>query len=145
MKTIQFKVSINAPASKVWAVLWNDSTYRLWTAAFSEGSYAVSDWKEGSKILFLNEEKNGIYSTITRLIPEQFISFTHIGNVKNGVEQPIAEEAKKCSGDTENYTLTETGNTTELVASLDITEDFSDYFSRTFPKALNIVKELAEQ
>jgi hypothetical protein len=36
--------------------MWDDSTYRQWTSAFSEGSHAVSDWKEGSKVLFLSPE-----------------------------------------------------------------------------------------
>lgn len=30
---------------------------------FSEGSKAVSDWKEGNKIHFLNENNDGMYST----------------------------------------------------------------------------------
>ncbi|MEI9912589.1 MAG: hypothetical protein WDO71_24880 [Bacteroidota bacterium] len=55
MQRINFSISINAPKEKVWQVLWNDSSYRQWTSAFSEGSYVVTDnWKEGTKILFLS-------------------------------------------------------------------------------------------
>ena len=60
----EFKVSINAPREKVWEVLWNDATYPAWTSAFSEGSHAVTDWKKGSKILFLDGKGSGMVSTI---------------------------------------------------------------------------------
>ena len=63
VKKIQFSIDINAPKEKVWHVLWNDAIYRKWTSVFSEGSKAVSDWKEGSKIHFLNENNYGMYST----------------------------------------------------------------------------------
>ena len=45
MEKQEFKISINAPREKVWEVLWNDTTYPAWTAVFSEGSHAVTDWK----------------------------------------------------------------------------------------------------
>jgi hypothetical protein len=52
MKQLHFSTDINAPRETVWNVLWNDATYRDWTSVFAEGSYAVSDWNEGSKIQF---------------------------------------------------------------------------------------------
>lgn len=52
MTTLDFNSNIKASAAKVWQVLWNDSTYRKWTSAFHEGSYAVSDWKEEVKFNF---------------------------------------------------------------------------------------------
>lgn len=64
MATLHFETRINASRKKVWDVLWNDDTYPKWTAAFMPGSYAESDWKEGSKILFLDPERNGMLSMI---------------------------------------------------------------------------------
>ncbi|MEO5890401.1 MAG: hypothetical protein ABIQ31_09120 [Ferruginibacter sp.] len=54
METLHFSTTIKAPAEKIWSVLWSDKTYRAWTGIFDEGAYAVPDWKEGSKILFLS-------------------------------------------------------------------------------------------
>ena len=64
MTTLNFTTNIKAPAAKVWQVLWDDATYRQWTGAFQEGSYAVSDWKEGSKIHFLSPNGDGMFGII---------------------------------------------------------------------------------
>ncbi|MGQ0827138.1 MAG: hypothetical protein ACT4ON_01960 [Bacteroidota bacterium] len=43
MEKLQFTIDIKASREKVWKTLWEDTSYRKWTSAFSEGSYAVSD------------------------------------------------------------------------------------------------------
>lgn len=54
MEQLNFSIQIKAPKEMVWKALWEDKTNREWTAVFSEGSYAVSSWEEGSKVLFLS-------------------------------------------------------------------------------------------
>ena len=95
MEKLHFTTSINASKEKVWSCLWQDENYRKWTSAFAEGSHAVSDWKEGSKILFLSPSGEGMYSTIDKLVPNEFMAFKHHGMVKEGKEQPLDEETKK--------------------------------------------------
>ena len=68
MTTLEFKIEINAPKEKVWGVLWNEETYKQWTSIFCEGSYAESDWKEGSKIHFLSPNGDGMNSISRKLI-----------------------------------------------------------------------------
>lgn len=140
MKKLNFSIHIAAPKERLWQTLWNDATYRQWTATFHEGSYAESDWKEGSKILFLGPGGNGMTSRIARLIPNEFMSFEHLGEVKNGVE----DFSGGWSGALENYSLHEQDGGTELSVEIDSDDSFADYFSETFPKALARVKELAE-
>ncbi len=144
MKKLVFSIHINAPKEKVWNVLWDDITYRKWTSTFGEGSYAVSDWEEGSKVLFLSADGGGMFSTIARKIPNEFMLFKHVGTVKGGEEQPESEEIKSWSGAMENYLLDEKNGVTELTVTIDITEDHEQYFKDTFPKALESVKALAE-
>jgi uncharacterized protein YndB with AHSA1/START domain len=144
LKKISFSTIINAPTDKVWKVLWDDETYRAWTSAFTEGSHAVSDWNEGSKILFLDGKGSGMYSTIAKKIPGEQMSFRHIGEVKDGIEQPLNEKTEAWSGGLETYNLKESGGATELTVELDVPGDFMDYFTNTFPKALQKVKVLAE-
>ena len=133
---------MNAPKEKVWDALWNDASYREWTTAFMDGSYAQSDWKEGSKILFLTPKGDGMYSIIQKKIPNVQMTFKHIGEIKNGVE-----EQKDWADATESYSLNEISGTTELTVKLNLEAmpGSEDYFNSTFPKALEILKKIAEQ
>ena len=141
MATLAFSVNINAPKEKVWDTLWDDQSYRKWTAAFMEGSYAESDWNEGSKIFFLGSNGDGMVSTIQKKTPPDEMVFKHIGEIKNGVE-----EINNWENATESYFLSETNGTTELAVELkmDDSPEFEKYFTETFPKALEIIKQLSE-
>lgn len=146
MQKINFSASINAPREKVWKILWNDDTYRKWTSAFIEGSYAITDnWKEGSKVLFLGPGGDGMVSSVAVNKKNEFMSFKHLGEVKDGVEDTESEKVKGWAGAMENYTLTDENGKTKLVVDMDSTDEFKDYFVKTWPLALEKVKELAEK
>ena len=144
LKKISFSTTIKASKEKVWAVLWNDESYKSWTSAFTQGSYAVSDWNEGSKILFLDGKGSGMYSTIAKKIPNEFMSFKHIGEVKDNIELPVDEQTQSWSGSMEDYILKEKDGSTELTIEMDVVESFMDYFKKTFPVAIDNIKNLAE-
>ena len=115
MERINFSISINAHKEKVWNILWDETSYRKWTSFFAEDSSAVTDnWKEGSKVLFLDGKGAGMVSTVAANKPNEYMSFTHLGEVKDGVEDISSEKIKGWSGSMENYTLKEAGGKTEL-------------------------------
>lgn len=145
MKTLTFTSIIVAPAANVWFTLWNDYSYRAWTTAFSPGSMAISDWQPGSKIQFVGPNGDGIDSVITEMIPNTKMLFTHQGTLKNFT--PVADdiESIQWKGATEEYVLSESNGTTTLTVKLQSTDEFVDYFSEAFPKALAIVKQRSEQ
>jgi uncharacterized protein YndB with AHSA1/START domain len=140
MKKLTFSTQIAAPRTRVWSALWDDSTYRQWTSLFTEGSHAISDWREGSRILFLGPAGDGMASRIDRLIPGEFMSFEHLGEVKGGVEVT----GQQWAGARENYTLRDHDGGTEVTVELDTVADFAGYLAGVFPKALARLKELAE-
>ena len=144
MQKQSFKILINAPREKVWNILWTDSTYRAWTSVFGEGSHAETDWNKGSKVLFLNDKGSGMVAVIEDKIPNEFMSFKHLGEVKDGVEDTQSERVQQWAGAHENYTLNSSDGKTELSVDMDITEEFAAMFNQIFPKALDKVKELAE-
>jgi hypothetical protein len=144
MKKLSFSININAPKSTVWEILWNDESYRAWTSVFGEGSYAVSNWNEGDKIHFLSTTGSGMYSIIEKMLPQEFMSFKHLGMVENGIEQEPNEKTKDWEGATENYTLKETQDQTELIVEMDMSDSHEQYFKEKFPIALQKVKELSE-
>ena len=142
-----FTITIDAPREKVWAALWQDETYRQWTAPFGEGSRVETDWKKGSKVLFLGDKDSGMVSTIADTRPNEYMFFQHRGIVNKGVEDLDSEEAKKWATATEEYTLRTVNGQTELTVHMqgDIPQDFVDYFSDAWPKALDKLKEIAEK
>jgi hypothetical protein len=142
MKKLHFKIDINAPKEKVWKVLWGADTYPKWTSVFSEGSNAVSDWKEGSRIEFTDGKGAGMYAIIDKNKPNEFMSFKHQGEIVDGKDKPGDES---WAGAMENYTLKENAGTTNLSVDIDVTPDFEKMFSDIFPKGLKIVKELSEK
>jgi uncharacterized protein YndB with AHSA1/START domain len=145
MNRVTFSITINAPKEKIWKVMLDDSTYREWSSAFQEGSYAVTDWKEGSKALFLTPEGSGMVSRIVGHRPNEFLSIKHLGTVKNGVEDTDSEKSKEWTNALENYTLREQDGKSTLTVEMDVTEEYRSYFEETWPKALGKLKEISER
>ncbi len=73
------------------------------------------------------------------------MSFKHLGEVKDGVEDIISERVSQWAGALENYSLNTVNGKTELTVDMNITDEFRDYFLNTWPRALDKVKELAEK
>ncbi len=144
MPQLNFEITIAAPATKVWFMLWDDVTYRKWVSVFNEGSYAVTDWKQTSKVHFLNPTGDGIYSQITECVPNQKMVFKHIGAIKNFEEQPITPEFEAWADSFESYTLTENNGSTTVQVTINAPKEYADYFSTTFPKALAMLKTTVE-
>jgi uncharacterized protein YndB with AHSA1/START domain len=146
MEKLNFSIDINAPKEKVWEMLWNLDSYKAWTSAFHEGSYAETDnWKEGTKVLFLGPGgSGGMVSMVAVNRPNEYMSFQHLGEVKDGVEDTTSERVKVWAGSTENYTLKGDNGTTTLLIDMDITPEFKEMFEQMWPKALEKVKALTE-
>jgi len=146
MQKIHFSKEINASREKVWKALWDHDSYKEWTNVFAEGSYAqTNDWKEGTKVLFLDTKGSGMVSMVARNKPNEFMPFKHLGIVKNGIEDTTSESVQSWAGAMENYTLTEENGKTNLIVDMDSTDDFKDYFLKTWPTALDKIKDLAEK
>lgn len=152
MKKLQFKVSINAPAAKIYDLmlgLSNKSTYEEWTSLFNPTSTYEGSWDKGTKILFVGVdekgEKGGMVSKIAENIPNQFVSIQHYGLLKANKEITEGPEVEKWANGFENYTFEENNGRTTITVDLDTTEDFLDYMNEAYPKALNKLKEMCEQ
>jgi hypothetical protein len=139
METVKFAINIDAPKHNVWEALWNETNYPKWTSVFGEDNKAISDWNEGSKIQFIAKDGGGLFSLIEKKVTNEQIIFKHFGELKNG--QEIINE---WAGAREKYFLSELNNTTELKVEMDTKAEYADYFNDVFPKALQIIKQLAE-
>lgn len=152
MKKLQYKVSINAPANKVYVCMLgmdDKSTYEQWTALFNPTSTYEGSWDKGNKILFIGVdekgEKGGMVSRIAENILNQFVSIQHYGLVQGDKEITEGPEVEKWANGFENYTFEENNGTTTVTVDLDTTEDFIEYMNESYPKALNKLKEICEK
>lgn len=145
MEKLLFSISINAPKQKVWEVLWEDETYGQWTSPFAEGSVAITDWKEGSKVLFTAPNGEGMVSIIEKKVDTKFMSFKHIGMLKDGKEDTESDAVQAFAGSHENYTLDEKDGVTVLTIEMDTAEEYKKYFQETWPLAIEKLKTLSER
>jgi hypothetical protein len=151
MKHLQFKISINAAAEKVYTTMLgldNKSTYEQWTALFNPTSSFEGSWSKGEKILFIGVddkgEKGGLVSRIEEHIPMQFVSIQHRGLLVAGEEITEGPEVEKWANGLENYSFEENDGITSVTVDLDSTDEFVDYMNENYPKALNKLKEICE-
>jgi L-rhamnose mutarotase len=145
MTRLTYSTTIDAPKDLVWRTMLEDETYRKWTSAFQEGSYAVTDWKPGSKALFLAPGGSGMVSRVAEHRPNEFLSLEHVGVVKDGVEDTTSDEGKQWAGARENYTIRENDGRATLTVEMDTADDYKKYFEDTWPKALAALKDLSER
>lgn len=146
MKKINFSTTINAPKEKVWNSLWDIDSYQQWTSAFAEGSTVITDnWKEGSKIQFGDGKGNGMISIIVSNKPNEYMSFRHLGEIKDGKEDTSSAAVQQWAGAEESYTLKDKNGQTELLIEMDTSgAEFEDFLIKAWPVALEKIKQIAE-
>lgn len=142
---IQKSIAINAAREKVWQILLQDQFTRIWYAEFSEGAHAVTDWQEGNKALFLDNDGNGIAGVVALHKPHEVISVEYQGLVQSNTEDYESQEAKEVKGGRETYWLTEENGHTKLAIELTgLSDEYFDMMAAAWDKALEKIKILSE-
>lgn len=144
LKTISKAVDIEAPAQDVWDVLFSDDTYRVWSEAFSPGSYADTDWRTDSQIQFLDQTGNGLLATVVESNPPNLMSIRFLGAVSGGKPDYDSDEAREFKDAKEIYRLNEASGITRLEIAADMADQYYNDMSDSWDKALRKVKQLAE-
>lgn len=145
MVTLSYFTEIDAPAEKIWKVLWSSETYLHWHSLLSQTLELKSDWKVGGKTEFLETPKNGLFSTISNLDIPNYVTFNHLGVLKNGFPEINTRKIKEWSGAPERYLLIplEHGKIRLQVEVRDF-QDRREKMDDAYPKALAVIKELSE-
>ena len=145
MKTLTYKIEIQAGKDKIWESLWDKGNYTKWTKPFAEGLYIETEsFSEGSEIRFFAPNGDAMISKIVNLQPNEYVAFEHLSMLHNGKISSFKKD-----GETnqyfESYRLMENKSSITLIAEVDTLESEEKSMNKTFPKALQIVKKLSEQ
>ncbi len=151
MKKIEFKEHIKASSRIVYETMLglnNIATYEQWTAEFNPTSTYEGNWNKGEKIYFIGTDENGkrggMVSEIVENIPFKFVSIRHNGILDGENEITSGEQVDPWAGNLENYSFQENNGITTVIIELEIMDDYIDYFTETWSKALNKLKEIIE-
>ncbi len=154
MEKLHHEIFIVAPAEKVWNTMLELDTYKQWTKPFSPGNttdtWFDGNWEKGSEMKFIgvddNGNKGGMASRVVENRKYEFLSIQHIGIIDNeGNVDTTSDEVKKWTPAFENYTFVEKDGGTEVLVDVDTNEEYKEYFDTAWPKALALLKEMAEK
>jgi len=145
LELIEKSITIDAPAEKVWEVLFTQELNKIWFAEFSQGTQAYTDWQVGSKVVFKDDSESGIFGRIivNKLHEEMVIEYD--GMIMNGKEDFDSEDAKSMKGVKETYKLKGDGPQTRLDVTVDMDPEYFEMMSESWDRALDIIRELAEK
>lgn len=143
-RPIDKEIDVDAPRERVWDVLTGEATYRQWTAEFAEGSYAETDWQEGSSVRFLGPDGTGLVGRVVTNRRPELLDVEYTGVVGGGDDDTTSELARLWSGTHETYRLAEAGGGTHLAISAPMEDAYYDDMVAAWDRALARVKELAE-
>ena len=108
------------------------------------GSYAETDWQEGSTVRFLDPSESGMLAHIVASRRPELVDIEFDGLVADGKDDTESDHAREYRGSRETYRLTRTPNGTHLDVSADMVEQYYDDMAAAWDRALVKVKSLAE-
>ena len=136
---IEKKVEINAPASRVWEVLVNPEWLKQWAASFSEGTYAESDWEEGSQVLWKDKAGNiGAKGIVIENVPLKSLAVAFYDDVH-------ADKQSATGSYTEKYLLSQAdGKTTLNITAGPLPEEHYKQHEPLWAQAIEKIRWLGE-
>jgi uncharacterized protein YndB with AHSA1/START domain len=137
--TGKVSIDINASASEVWEALTTPEIIKK----YFFNTNAVSDWKEGSPLIFRGEWEGKQYEdkgTILKVVPNKLFRYNYWGSM-SGIEDKPENYA------TISYELTEKGDKTNLTITQQNIPDkkMKEHSEQNWNKVLGNLKKLIEK
>jgi uncharacterized protein YndB with AHSA1/START domain len=132
-------ITINAPVSKVWSALVNPEAIKR----YMFGATVVSDWREGSPIVWKGEWQGRPYQdkgVILRLTPNRTLQYTHFSPLSGAPDTPDNYH-------TVTYELSAEGNKTRIALTQDNspTEQAREHYEENWNTMLATLKKFLEE
>jgi len=148
MDKVQYSVQVAAPVHRVWTTMLEDASYREWTRPFQDGSHFEGSWTVHSVIRFVGPDENGSMGGLLARVVEKrtdaFVAVEYLGQVVDGEDDTESELARSFVGMRESYAFREENGVTTVTVELDTTDEMREMLAESWPRALALVKELAE-
>ncbi len=141
MNLQHFEIDIHASKERVWDVLWNDKTLKLWAGIVDPGTHMVGELSEGHTVEFISGGGYGVTSLVVKLVPNEYVLMHHSQDTQDGGKNNRGDQ---WTGGKESYTVTENDGLTTLLLNLDVPDELDGVMSSVYPKALDKIKELSE-
>ena len=140
--TAKASVTIHAPVGKVWDALVNPQVIKR----YMFGATVVSDWKEGSPIVWKGEWKGQPFEDKGRILdlrPEERLRYTHFSPLSGAPDKPenyhqVTIELSKQDGQDDNVRV-------ELSQDNNKTAKARDESQRNWATMLDGIKKVVEQ
>ena len=132
-------ISINAPADKVWNALTNPEVIKQ----YMFGTTVISDWREGSPIVWKGEWQGTTYEDkgiILKLKPERLIQYSHFSPLSGKPDLPENYHAV-----TIELTTDEAGTAVSLSQDNNETEQEREHSEQNWKRMLDELKKLLEK
>ena len=146
---LKFEKTINANPEKVFKTMISKEGYHQWTAPFNPTSTFEGNWEKGTKILFVgtdeNGQKGGMVGKVKENRPYEFLGIEYTGLLQGENEITEGPEVESWVGSMESYWFFPEGNGTKVVVNLESNQDFLSFFQESWPKALDILKNISEK
>lgn len=135
----QASIDINASVATVWDALINPEMIKQ----YMFGTDAISDWKEGSPIVWKGEWEGKMYEdkgTILKMDPERMIQYTHYSPLSSDPDVPENYHTLtiELSGNEENTAVTLSQDNNE-------TEEAREHAEKNWQMMLEGLKKLLEE
>jgi uncharacterized protein YndB with AHSA1/START domain len=132
-------ITINAPVAKVWDALTNPDEIKK----FMFGTEAVSEWNEGSPIVWKGIWEGKPYEdkgVILNIEPQRMLQYTHFSPLSGAADVPENYH-------TLTYELSEKGDTTLVVLSQDniSNEEEREHSQKMWEMLLVSLKDVLEE
>ena len=136
--SLEISVFINAPVEKVWDALVNPELIKKYLF----GTTAISDWQEGSSLVFKGEWNGKEYldkGTILKIEPNKVLKYSYYSSFSN-------LEDKEENYQVLTFTLAPENNGTKLILTQEniATEESKQHSEENWKSVLKTIKNLLE-
>ena len=146
MKKLTYSITINKPASFVFAKLIDKSVYPAWAKAWGEGMTYEGEWEEGQYISFFDKTQGGTKVLVEHFVPNETIKMKHVAMVNpQNIEVALTDEMmRKWIGSREDYYFKKEGDDVTTLEVVMLADEAFEKMMNAWSQALQLFKDVCE-